>query len=132
MAQGDRLLSCGHDKMIKLWNLRLPRMDDISDFPDNDETPNILTSMEIDLDDRIELQETETPVLVFPGKVPFNSINHHRHLPLFATASNGVHVWDETKTSPLNDLTFGEGLLLHSFHLTRILFHSNFGVSLPI
>ncbi|KAI0046811.1 WD40 repeat-like protein [Auriscalpium vulgare] len=46
------------------------------------------------------------PLAVFPGKFSFNSIDHHRTDPLFATASSIVQVWDETKSAPVLDITF--------------------------
>ncbi|KAF9004004.1 WD40-repeat-containing domain protein [Cyathus striatus] len=49
---------------------------------------------------------SEKPLAVFPGKVAFNSIDHHRHDPLFATASSTVQIWDETKSAPVSNLTF--------------------------
>ncbi|KAG5635787.1 hypothetical protein H0H81_010130 [Sphagnurus paluster] len=72
-AEGDRLLSCGVDRNIKLWSIR----SDASDQPLN----------------------------IFPGKSAFNSIDHHRTDPLFATASNLVQIWDETN-APISNLTF--------------------------
>lgn len=69
----DRLLSCGVDRSVKLWD----------------------TS-----------SDSAQPLSVFPGKSAFNSIDHHRHNPLFATASSLVQVWDETKSAPISDLTF--------------------------
>ncbi|KAF8186334.1 WD40 repeat-like protein [Pholiota molesta] len=70
---GERLLSCGVDRNVKLWAV------------DGDGT---------------------TPLNVFPGKAAFNSIDHHRTDPLFATASNTVQIWDETKSAPVSNLTF--------------------------
>lgn len=106
MASGDRLLSASHDASIKLWNLRLPNTDDENDPLDLESMGND------DREDRMRVDEPpptdpDTPVMVYQGKVPFNSIHHHRHLPHFATASNGVHVWDETKSAPITNLTFG-------------------------
>lgn len=46
------------------------------------------------------------PLNVFPGKTAFNSIDHHLNEPLFATASNIVQIWDETKSAPISNLTF--------------------------
>ncbi|CAK5274794.1 unnamed protein product [Mycena citricolor] len=43
---------------------------------------------------------------VYNGKTPFNSIDHHNSDPLFATASNIVQIWDETKTSAISNLSF--------------------------
>ncbi|KAF8624712.1 hypothetical protein AX17_007043 [Amanita inopinata Kibby_2008] len=49
---------------------------------------------------------SDTPLNVFPGKSAFNSIDHHRSDPIFATASNLVQIWDETKSAPISNLTF--------------------------
>ncbi|KAF9648307.1 WD40 repeat-like protein [Thelephora ganbajun] len=76
---GDRFLSCGVDKTVKLWN-----------------TP---TGLEQDTGEGI-------PSNVFPSKNAFNSIDHHRTDPVFATASNIVQIWDESKTAPVSNLTF--------------------------
>ncbi|KAH8833746.1 WD40 repeat-like protein [Flagelloscypha sp. PMI_526] len=58
-----RVLSCGVDKNIKLWDI--------------DSSSTILPS-----------------------------IDHHRYEPQFATASNVVQLWDESKNSPITNLTF--------------------------
>ncbi|KAH0582830.1 DDB1- and CUL4-associated factor 13 [Termitomyces sp. J132] len=73
-ADGDRLLSCGVDRNVKLWSTKSGTSDQ--------------------------------PLNVFPGKAAFNSIDHHRSEPLFATASNLVQIWDETKSAPVSNLTF--------------------------
>ncbi|KAF9463237.1 WD40-repeat-containing domain protein [Collybia nuda] len=73
-AAGDRLLSCGVDRNIKLWS--------------------------------VTSESSKTPLNVFPGKSAFNSIDHHRTDPLFATASSLVQIWDETKSAPVSNLTF--------------------------
>ncbi|KJA23813.1 hypothetical protein HYPSUDRAFT_39294 [Hypholoma sublateritium FD-334 SS-4] len=70
---GERLLSCGVDRNVKLWAVD---------------------------------GEGITPLNVFPGKAAFNSIDHHRTDSLFATASNTVQIWDETKSAPITNLTF--------------------------
>ncbi|KAF8836998.1 WD40 repeat-like protein [Paxillus ammoniavirescens] len=76
-ADGDKLLSCGVDCNIKLWDVS--PQDDVSQ---------------------------QKPLNVFAGKSPFNSIDHHRSDRLFATASNIVQIWDETKSAAVSDLTF--------------------------
>ncbi|KAG5647480.1 hypothetical protein DXG03_009415 [Asterophora parasitica] len=73
-AEGDRLLSCGVDRNIKLWS--------------------------------IGRDASDQPLSIFPGKSAFNSIDHHRTDALFATASNLVQIWDETKSAPISNLTF--------------------------
>ncbi|KAG2159296.1 WD40 repeat-like protein [Suillus bovinus] len=76
-AQDDRLLSCGVDSKIKIWDAS--PQDDITE---------------------------QRPLNEYPGKSPFNSIDHHRSDPLFATASNIVQIWDETKSAAISNLTF--------------------------
>lgn len=67
----DRFLSCGVDRLVKLWS---PSLD--------------------------------SPISVFSGKSAFSSIDHHASNSLFATASNLVQIWDETKSAPVSNLTF--------------------------
>ncbi|KAF5366190.1 hypothetical protein D9758_005675 [Tetrapyrgos nigripes] len=71
-AENSRLLSCGVDRNVKLWNFD---------------------------------SQNDEPVNVFPGKAAFNSIDHQRSSQLFATASNLVQIWDETKSAPISNLT---------------------------
>lgn len=72
-AENSRLLSCGVDRTVKIWNTG----------GGSDQAINTL-----------------------PGKAAFNSIDHQRSSPIFATASNQVQIWDESKTSPISNLTF--------------------------
>ncbi|KAG8787363.1 rRNA-processing protein sof1 [Ceratobasidium sp. 428] len=81
-AEGPRLLSCGVDRTVKLWDTTLP------------------------VEGGGDEQSTRAPLNVFPGKVAFNAIDHHRTDQLFATASNIVQLWDETKSTPVSNLTF--------------------------
>lgn len=82
-ADQTRILSCGVDHNIKMWDLR-PSGDDLTGAGPSE----------------------PKPLHVYPGKTLFNSIDHHRNDPLFATASNIVQVWDETKSAPISNLTF--------------------------
>ena len=47
------------------------------------------------------------PIMTYTTKSGFNAIDHHRDDPVFATASNVVQIWDETKSAPLSTLQFG-------------------------
>ncbi|THH28640.1 hypothetical protein EUX98_g5545 [Antrodiella citrinella] len=82
-AESNRLLSCGVDRNIKLWDFS-------SELDENGAGPS----------------EPRKPLSVFPGKTAFNSLDHHRSDPVFATASNIVQIWDETKSAAISNLTF--------------------------
>ncbi|KAI0342518.1 WD40 repeat-like protein [Trametopsis cervina] len=83
-ADETRLLSCGVDRNIKLWDTRETGLDENGAGP----------------------SEARKPLSIFPGKTAFNSIDHHRSDALFATASSIVQVWDENKSAPISNLTF--------------------------
>ncbi|KAF8516564.1 WD40 repeat-like protein, partial [Hysterangium stoloniferum] len=85
----DRVLSCGLDKNVKMW--------DISE--------DAASSARVEAGEAGP-SEPRKPLALFSGKAPFNSIDHHRTDPVFATASTTVQVWDESKSSPLSNLTF--------------------------
>ncbi|SCV71912.1 BQ2448_4606 [Microbotryum intermedium] len=71
-----RLLTCGVDKTVKLWDVTGQKGNDVK------------------------------PLQTYVGKSGFNSISHHRYDPVFATASHSIDIWDETKTAPLSTLKF--------------------------
>ncbi|KZS88606.1 WD40 repeat-like protein [Sistotremastrum niveocremeum HHB9708] len=86
-ADEDRLLSCGVDRNVKLWDVR-----SALESGEGSSTKDPITDRK--------------PLAVFPGKAAFSGIDHHAQEPLFATASNVVQIWDETKSTPVSDLTF--------------------------
>ncbi|KAI0271838.1 WD40 repeat-like protein [Russula aff. rugulosa BPL654] len=83
-ADDHRLLSCGVDKNIKMWDVRA----------------------ETFLDSSGAGPSQPKPLAVFPGKGTLHSIDHHATDPLFATSSTIVQIWDETKSAPVMDITF--------------------------
>ncbi|KAI7943729.1 hypothetical protein MJO28_011257, partial [Puccinia striiformis f. sp. tritici] len=74
-----KLLTCGIDKVVKMWDIG----------------PGTNSESE---QDRL--------VMTYQGKHGFNSIDHHRHQPLFVTASDRIQLWDVTKSSPLSDVSW--------------------------
>jgi len=78
MATGDRLLSCGHDRNVKLWDLNLPNMDDGEEVIDatqnsvNEDTakPTESTGMP----EPGYLESLGTPLLVYPSKMPLKYV----------------------------------------------------------
>ncbi|KAH9824793.1 WD40-repeat-containing domain protein [Melampsora americana] len=72
-----KVLTCGIDKVVKMWDLG-PKID-----PGADRLVN-----------------------TYQGKHGFNDIDHHHTEPLFVTASDKLHIWDVTKSSPISDLSW--------------------------
>ncbi|KAI0297021.1 WD40 repeat-like protein [Multifurca ochricompacta] len=83
-ADENRILSCGVDRNIKMWNV----------------------SQEAPLDSSEPGPSQPKPLVVFPGKGTLHSIDHHSMDPIFATSSTLVQIWDETKSAPVMDITF--------------------------
>ncbi|KAI0289668.1 WD40 repeat-like protein [Russula brevipes] len=83
-ADDNRLLSCGVDKNVKMWDARLEASSDSSEAGPSQ----------------------PKPLAVFPGKGTLHSIDHHSTEPLFATSSTIVQLWDETRSAPVMDITF--------------------------
>jgi hypothetical protein len=83
MATGDRLLSCGHDRNIKLWGLNLPNMDDGEDAIDatqddvNEGTSTRVESMRLGKTE--EVNSLGKPLLIYPSKVPLKYVHCCQH-----------------------------------------------------
>ncbi|KZO94605.1 WD40 repeat-like protein [Calocera viscosa TUFC12733] len=95
-TRSRHILSCSVDRSIKLWEA-------------DAETDTVV---EEDIDpDRAgpSVQKGGAPVRTFMGKMAFNSVDHHRSEAKFASASNMVQLWDETKTEPILNMQFGNG-----------------------
>jgi WD repeat and SOF domain-containing protein 1 len=104
-ADSDRLLSCGVDCNIKLWDVSLQEQTSVSIltsfilFPTR-LTVNLATETaervrwKIILQVRTFVDQRGCPTHV----IPYSSIDHHRTDALFATASNIVQIWDENKS----------------------------------
>lgn len=84
-----RLLSCGTDRTVKLWDANpdsgLMEARDEDEEQDEDGTVGWLKEREAD--------RTE-PLLTWHSKTAFNSLSHHATSPLFASSSNVIQLWD--------------------------------------
>ncbi|PWN20813.1 WD40 repeat-like protein [Microstroma glucosiphilum] len=82
-----RLLSCGTDRTIKLWDANPDngRMEVPEEGNDEDGTLGWLKEKEVD--------RTE-PLLTWHSKTSFNSLTHHASSPIFASSSNVIQLWD--------------------------------------
>ncbi|KAL8276141.1 hypothetical protein RQP46_011459 [Phenoliferia psychrophenolica] len=96
-ARGSpRLLTCGADKTVKMWDLK------------GSKGTNVI------------------PLQTYMGSAGFNSISHHRYDPIFATASSQIDIWDETKTSPLSTLKFhSTSALSTGEHIVSVAFNKS-------
>lgn len=74
MATGDRLLSCGHDRNIKLWGLKLPNMgggEEAIDASQDDGTEGSSRKLQgMWLDETEDGTSLGKPILIYPSKVP--------------------------------------------------------------
>ena len=66
--------------------------------------------LNIDQSKRDAMGKNLEPTMSYTSKNGFNGIDHHRTDGVFATASNTVQIWDETRSSPLSTLAFGSSM----------------------
>lgn len=85
---GQKALSCGDDKITKLWSLNAQDCT-ISSEPD----------------------------AMYHSASIANSVDHHWKKPLFVTAGDTVDVWDYNRSSPLNSFEWGcERVIMAKFN----------------
>jgi WD repeat and SOF domain-containing protein 1 len=66
--------------------------------------------LSIDTARRDAMGKSLEPSMSYTSKNGFNGIDHHRTDGVFATASNTVQIWDETRSSPMSTLAFGSSM----------------------
>lgn len=81
--------------------------EDGAGFEDEEEEGGGLS---IDAAKRDALGKSLEPTMTYTSKNGFNGIDHHRTDAVFATASNTVQIWDETRSAPLSTLQFGSSM----------------------
>ncbi|CAG9804602.1 unnamed protein product [Chironomus riparius] len=86
-TDGDRFLSVGDDKAIKVWTTNTYDMDDEED--DN------------------------APINTILSKTVLTSITHHRRDPIFATCGEMCQLWEESRNEPLKSLQWGSDSIHH-------------------
>ncbi len=114
-SEEDRLLSCGSDMSVKIWDTanRTEGSGDVNMEAGPSQVCSIAVPSKKKKIAELLYKETKTGRCVqreiciqvrlksFPIAVLLNhicsSIDHHRHDPIFATASSVLQVWDETK-----------------------------------
>ncbi|KAG7699939.1 hypothetical protein KL930_000626 [Ogataea haglerorum] len=81
-----KLLSCGHDKTIKLWKVY-----DENFEKEEDESESSTQGLE----------------KTFLGEHAFQSLDHHYSDGLFVTGGATINLWDVNRSRPVSDLSWG-------------------------
>ncbi|CDK26552.1 unnamed protein product [Kuraishia capsulata CBS 1993] len=94
----SRLLSCGDDKTIKLWD--------------------------VDNQDKSQKEETEAStaglVKTWRAEHSFKSMDHHYEDPVFVTGGATINLWDLNRNNPISDLSWGaDNVNTVKFNLTE-------------
>lgn len=120
---GRRLLSCGTDRTIKLWDAD-PRRDRFgpSEYDSDEDEEQIQRAgttgggvLGGSNPWKTEVERSE-PLQIWHCKTAINSLSHHASSPIFASASSSVQTWDITRggnstssssSGALRDMTWG-------------------------
>jgi len=96
----NMLISCGLDKLIKVWSLEQVVADSVSNSSFN--TADI------------------QPYLVQMGARPFTGVDHHCSKDMYATSSTQVDLWDYNRSEPIQTLAWnGETMRSVKFNLVE-------------
>lgn len=90
----SRLLTCGTDKTVKLW--------DVSNETNYGQDFDI-GSKKNEEDEVSKKGLTKT----FLADFGLMAVDHHREKPLFVTAGAEINVWDENRSRPISNLSWG-------------------------
>lgn len=84
-TDGDRLLTCGDDCTVRIWQIPRVRVGDVT------------------IDDTTAQQ----PMAIHVGKNSFRAIDHQWNSTMFATAGAQVDIWDYNRSEPINTFSWG-------------------------
>ncbi|GMM37992.1 rRNA-processing protein [Saccharomycopsis crataegensis] len=124
VTPNGRLLSCGHDKTIKMWSVndedfkqqakKLKQYDDNedeeSDFDDDessDEEEEAGNELENGFMNENEINSSNGLIKTYLGEHSFESIDHHFNKDLFVTGGAQIELWDSNRSKPISNLTWG-------------------------
>ena len=109
-ADENRMLSCGVDRNIKMWDVRPGTTSEYSEAGPSQASFPFCTSSDLPTFFLAKTsgsfsRQGNAPVsphalivlLLLMQSLSFSSIDHHSKDPLFATSSTIVQVWDKTK-----------------------------------
>ncbi|QPG74198.1 hypothetical protein FOA43_001522 [Brettanomyces nanus] len=99
----NKMLSCGSDKTIKLWDV-------------NDETSY---GQDYDVDSETETSEKGL-VKTFLSEFALQSLDHHRDEHLFVTGGAEINLWDSSRSRPISNLSWGaDNVTAVKFNMTE-------------
>lgn len=85
----NQMLSCGDDKLIKLWSVNSEDFD---------------KSVQ---DDEIYTNKDQGLVKTFVGEHAFKGIDHHREDAMFVTGGAQIQLWDMNRSKYISNLSWG-------------------------
>lgn len=101
--QRNQVLSCGDDKTVKLWSVNpeefvVRSQKEEDDEDDADEERYVSSSSEINKKGLLK---------TYLGAHSFQSLDHHRDDSMFVTGGAEIELWDETRSRPITNLSWG-------------------------
>lgn len=87
---GERLLSCGDDCTVRLW-----------------EIPDVEVG-----DSNTSDHSAQQPIAIHVGKNAFRAIDHQWSGSVFATAGAQVDIWDQNRSEPINSFSWGSDTVI--------------------
>lgn len=88
-----KLLSCGTDKTIKLWDV-------------GNET-NYGQNYDEDSDSKSGSTTKKGLTRTYLSEFSLESLSHHRNKDMFVTGGQHINLWDEARSRPVSDLSWG-------------------------
>lgn len=119
VTPNGRLLSCGHDKNIKMWSVKdedfkskprkLKQLDDVEALDSELESEEEEDEEEDEDNQENNESEVNTNGLIktYLGANAFDSIDHHFSKNLFVTGGSNIELWDSNRSNPISNLTWG-------------------------
>ncbi|XP_072966176.1 uncharacterized protein [Typha angustifolia] len=89
-TDGDTLVSCGTDCIVRIWKVPMLKMIDSSD----------------------STEDASKPVAVYPWKHAFWGVDHQWDGSLFATVGAQVDIWDHNRSEPVNTFEWGKDTVI--------------------
>ena len=100
-GDGGSFFSCGDDRSIRRWRITTQEASTL-----DGEEHSVLRGKRLREGESRPVAATE-PIGVWTGKRAFSGIDHELREPRFATASNGVAVWDYNHSEPVHSYEWG-------------------------